>query len=335
MIDIVRLPAKPTLVVGGYGYRNAGDEAILSGLLELAGRDGVTVVSRAPAETAAIHGVRSISLRDAPAAVRHHRGVVIGGGGLFGRDMGLLGKLLPLAGMLASTRAEVALLGIGVDARMPRAAGTLLGALGRRAVSVVVRDQASQLAMREIGVEATVAADLSSRVASAGRESGMRHLEAAGLQPRSRQVIGLSLTAIDPGLISRVEEAVVSAMDALPGTEFCFVPMSRHPSVASHNDEVLARRLQRRRPRLRILVPPDDTRDVLAIFEGLGGAVCMRFHSLLFAERAGIPILAYPYADKCREWLAEHSMTAAHASSETIVGLVQQAMQHANQRASA
>jgi polysaccharide pyruvyl transferase WcaK-like protein len=56
VIDIMRLPAKPLLIVGGYGYRNAGDEAILAGLLEVTGRDGVTVVSRSPAETAASHG---------------------------------------------------------------------------------------------------------------------------------------------------------------------------------------------------------------------------------------------------------------------------------------
>lgn len=82
------MPAGPTLVVGGYGYRNAGDEAILGGLLRLIGRGEVTVVSRAPAETAATHGVRSIGLSEAPLAVRAHRGIVIGGGGLFGRDMG-------------------------------------------------------------------------------------------------------------------------------------------------------------------------------------------------------------------------------------------------------
>ena len=331
MIDIVRLPAKPTLIVGGYGYRNAGDEAILAGLLELTGRDDVTVVSRAPAETAAIHGVRSAGLREAPAALWRHRGVIIGGGGLFGRDMGLLGRLLPLAGLIASTRAEVSLLGIGVDRRMPRTTRLLLRALGRRATSVVVRDRESQLVLGDLGIEATVAPDLSSRVTSAGREAGLRHLEAAGLQPRHRDVVGLCLTAVDPSLVDRVENALLSAIDRLPGAEFCLVPMSRHPFVPGHNDEVLARRLLERRSGLRILVPPDDTAELLGIFEAFSAAVCMRYHSLLFAERARIPMVAFPYAEKCRHWLAEHGLPAVEPSPEAIVGIVQ----HARHRASA
>ncbi len=330
MIDIVRLPAKPTLVVGGYGYRNAGDEAILAGLLELTGRDGVTVVSRAPAETAAIHGVRSVGIREAPAAMRRHRGVIIGGGGLFGGDMGLIGRLLPLAGLVTSARAEVSLLGIGVDRGMPRTTRMLLRALGRRATSVVVRDRASQLVLADLGIEATVAPDLSSRVTSAGREAGLRHLEAAGLQPRARDVVGLCLTAVNPALIDRVERAVIGAIDALPGTDFCVLPMSRHPFVPGHNDEVLARRLQARRPRLRIVVPPDDTAALLGIFEAFSAAVGMRYHSLLFAERAGIPTVVFPYAEKCRHWLAERGLAPMEPSSEAIFALVDRSSRKAS-----
>jgi polysaccharide pyruvyl transferase WcaK-like protein len=31
----------------------------------------------------------------------------------------------------------------------------------------------------------------------------------------------------------------------------------------------------------------------------------MRYHSLLFAARAGVPIAAIPYAPKCDAWLRE------------------------------
>jgi len=43
-------------------------------------------------------------------------------------------------------------------------------------------------------------------------------------------------------------------------------------------------------------------------FSLLAAAVCMRYHSLLFAARAGIPIVAIPYAEKCRTWLDEHGI---------------------------
>ncbi len=331
VIDIVRLPAKPTLIVGGYGYRNAGDEAILSGLLELTGRDGVTVVSRAPAETAAIHGVRSVGIRRAPRELLRHRGVVIGGGGLFGRDMGGLGRLLPLAGLVATTRAEVALLGIGVDADMPRTTRALLGALGRRASSVVVRDGASAEILRGLGVHATVGPDLSSRVRSAGRDGGLRRLELAGLEPRRRPVVGLLLTALNRTLADEVERAVLGAVEASPDVDFCLVPMSRHPFVAGHNDEVFARRLVARQPRLRIVPPPDDTSELLGLFEAFVAAVCMRYHGLLFAERAGIPIVPFAYAEKCRHWLADRGLAPAQPSTGAIV----EALAAARSRASA
>lgn len=317
------LPARPMVVVGGYGYRNAGDEAILAGLLRLAGRDGVTVVSRMPAETSAIHGVDAIHLRDAPAAMLRHRGLVIGGGGLFGADMGLLGRLLPLGGLVAAAaRREVALVGVGVDRTMPRSARRLLRALGRRARSVVVRDAESLGLLAELGVEGVLGPDLSSLVASAGATVGRRVLEANGLHPTRRPVVGLALTAVDPRLAAQVERAVVATVDAVPEVDFALVPMSRHPFVAAHNDEVFARRIAAARPRLRIVTPPEDPAAVLGLFEALRAAVCMRYHSLLFAERAGIPIVPVAYAEKCRHWLGERGLEGVEASPEHLVTAV-------------
>ncbi|HYK95180.1 MAG TPA: polysaccharide pyruvyl transferase family protein [Candidatus Dormibacteraeota bacterium] len=314
------LPPKPILVVGGYGYRNAGDEAILAGLLDTIGRDGVTVVSRSPAETAATHGVETVSIRKAASELRYHRGVLIGGGGLFGRDMGRLGSLLPLAGLLATlARRDVALVGIGVDAELPPVRERLLGTLARRATTVVVRDAASVTLMRRLGVEAELRPDLSSVVPSAGRAAGVRHLRAVGLRPERRPVMGLCVTALDPGIVERLAVAIETLVDSLPDFDFCLFPMSRHPFLERHNDEVFARQLMVRRPRLRLLVPPDDPSEVLAVFEAFSAALCVRYHSLLFAERAGIPIIPVPYAEKCHHWLAERSLEPADLTPGAIV----------------
>jgi polysaccharide pyruvyl transferase WcaK-like protein len=313
------LPAKPLLVVGGYGYRNAGDEAILSGLLRLTGRDGVTVVSRMPGETSAIHDVASVPIRRAPAALARSRGLVIGGGGLFGSHMGLLGRTLPLAGLTAAFAGrEVALLGIGVDRDMPRTARLPLGVLGRRASAVVVRDNESRSVLAQLGVQALVAPDLSSLVESAGARAGRAVLEAAGLRPDRRPVVGLAVTAVEPALWERAEPGVLAAVDAHPDVDFAIVPMSRHPWLAAHNDEVLAGRLVAARPRLRVVVPPDDTSQVLGLFDALRAVVAMRYHSLFFAERAGIPIVPVAYAEKCRHWLDERGLTAVQPSAEAI-----------------
>lgn len=309
-----------TLVVGGYGYRNAGDEAILAGLLTLIGRDGITVVSRTPAETATIHRVRSIGIPTAIGALRSHDRVVIGGGGLFGRDMGLVGRLLPLFGLAAAMFGrEVALLGVEIDDDVSPIDGWLVRSLARRASSVVVRDTASASLLARHGVAAQVEPDLSALVPSAGRREGIRILREAGFDPARRPVVGLCLTAVNGELVERVEAAVLGLVDALPNVDFGLIPMSRHPFVLTHNDGALAQRLVAQRPRLRILDATDDPARLIALFEALSGAVCMRYHSLLFAERAGIPFVPIAYAQKCRRWLAEHGLRPAEPTAEALI----------------
>ena len=321
------MPPKPILVVGGYGYRNAGDEAILAGLLRLIGRDRVTVVSRMPAETAARHGVRTVGVPGALLALRAHRGVVIGGGGLFGRHMGPLGRLLPLFGLFAAaTGREVALVGIGIDRDSAAPSARLVRALARRATTVVVRDRESLAMLAAHGIPAQLQPDLSALVPSAGRGAGVKVLRASGLDPVRRPIVGLCLTAVDGTLVEPLVAAVVGAVDALPAVDFCLIPMSRHPFVAAHNDELLARRLLDARPRLRILDGGDDPARLLGVFEALSGAVCMRYHSLLFAERAAIPIVPIAYAEKCRRWLADHDLRPVSPTSAALVAALRRAL---------
>ena len=84
--------------------------------------------------------------------------------------------------------------------------------------------------------------------------------------------------------------------------------MSQHPFVPAHNDLLLGLRLRTASPRIAVLEGQHHPGTVLAIFPLLAGAICMRYHSLLFSTRAGIPIVAIPYAEKCHTWLDEHGI---------------------------
>ena len=63
---------------------------------------------------------------------------------------------------------------------------------------------------------------------------------------------------------------------------------------------------------------------VLAAFAHLSAAVCMRFHSVLFAHRMGVPVVPVSYAPKVTTWLAEHSIapvpTSGRAWTDAISG---------------
>ena len=333
MPPIAAMPKRPILIVGGYGYRNLGDESILAGLLRWLGREEVTVVSRAPADTAARHGVRSVGIFGAVRALPRHKSVVIGGGGLFGRDMGLIGRLLPLFGLVAvALGRKVSIVGVGVDAGMPRSAAFLMRLVERHAGVVIVRDSASADELAARGIAAEVQPDLSTLAPSAGRLAGLQTIRAAGLDPGRRPIIGLSLTAVNPALVEPVVSAVLAAVDALPAIDFLLIPMSRHPFVAAHDDALLAHRLIGQRPRLRLL-ESDDPADVLGVFEALSAAVCMRYHSLLFAERAGIPILPIDYAEKCRHWLAERGREPIELSPSGLTAAIERAIGDGSARA--
>ena len=299
----------PVLVLGGYGYRNVGDEAMLAGLLRQIGPGRrVTVLSRMPSETAALHGVRAIPLWRSVHALRSHRSLIIGGGGLFGRDMGALGRLLPLYGLFASALGvQVAILGVGVEREMRPIAAWLLRRLGKRAVAVTVRDERSAEVLTDWGIRAEVVPDLSAGVNPATARRGSELLRRAGIDPK-RQVVGIALTAMRADHVAALEAAVTHCVAKLPDVQFCFIPMSQHPFLDAHNDLLLAHRLRARSPQLAVLEGSLRPEEVMAVFGRLTAAVCMRYHSLLFAERAGTPIIPLPYAPKCEAWIDEHGL---------------------------
>jgi len=314
----VTLP-EPILVVGGYGYRNLGDEAMLAGLLAWLGPGrAVSVVSRTPGETAALHGVRSVPIHRAPLELARHRTMLIGGGGLFGRDMGAIGRLLPAFALGALAMGKtVAMHGIGIDRDLGPLARRTLRHVASRATELSVRDVASRDRLGVDPARVSVLPDLSSRVASAPPDAADAFLRAAGLDP-ARPIVGLALTGLNAELREPVLEAAASVIGGMPRTQFCFVPMSRHPYVEAHDDLRLGRELQRRASRVVVLDGALSPSLAIAVFGRLSAAVCMRYHSLLFAARAGVPIAAIPYAPKCDEWLREAGLEPVAPSGAAL-----------------
>lgn len=309
---------EPILVVGGYGYRNVGDEAILAGLLTTLGGRRVTVVSRSPAETTVMHGVQAIPVVAALRALGRHRTVLIGGGGIFGRDMGRIGRLLPLFGLLAKALGRrVVVEGVGVDPGMTGMQRFLVRRLLRAADRVTVRDETSARVLRDWGIAAFVAEDLSARLVAAPARIGRQLLRGAGIDER-RPVVGLCLTGVNDGLTAAVSDAVADLVERRPELQFCLVPMSQHPFVDAHNDLLLARALQRSCPQLKVVETFQPPAAVLSLFGALDAVVAMRYHAYLFAERAGVPLIPIAYADKSLAWLAERGLQAVEPSGEGL-----------------
>jgi polysaccharide pyruvyl transferase WcaK-like protein len=115
-------------------------------------------------------------------------------------------------------------------------------------------------------------------------------------------------------------------MDAMPDAQFCFLPMSRHPVVPAHDDLQLAQRIRRARPRLKILGGNPHPAAILAAYAQLSGIVAMRYHAMLFAERAGIPLVPLVYAEKNQRWLGERGMQAPPITSVSVAAALRDAV---------
>lgn len=321
------LPGKRPLIVGAYGMQNLGDEAILAGLLTRLGSGAEPLVlSAAPAETTALHGVAAVGPRGAPAALLHCDTVVIGGGGLFSSHVGTLARLIPAFGLLAmALRKPIDITGVSVDRSTPRVLQPLVRALFSRARSVSVRDESSARLLQSWGVTAAIQPDLSHYFRPALPGRGHDLLRQAGLDP-CVPTVALCLTAVEPRFDAPLAAAIPGLVSAMPGLQFCIVPMSRHRDQLRHNDMIQARHLQQLEPRIGI-VDATSPADVPAAIGECAAAVCMRYHSLLFAARAGVPIVGIPYAQKCRNWLDEHGLAPVDCTTADLERALESALQ--------
>jgi polysaccharide pyruvyl transferase WcaK-like protein len=139
-------------------------------------------------------------------------------------------------------------------------------------------------------------------------------------------VVGLSLTGVRPDLAAAAITAAAGAIDALPDTQFCFIPLSRHPKLATHDDLRLAHRLREMRPRLAIVEAEVHPSVVLAAIAQLSALVSMRYHGMLFAERTGVPLVPIAYAEKNLRWLEERGMHAIPPDPDALTRALRDAL---------
>lgn len=281
------------LVSGYYGYGNLGDEALLSGMVDgLRGRDvEVWVLSRDPAATRRLHGVRSAHRYGALlSAIARCDAVVSGGGGLLQDG--------------SSRRSLSYYLGVLRLARRLRKPGVVyaqsvgpLSATGRdrvarvlRSVPIAVRDSASRSLLRSMGLDATVVADPALLLPCPGR---------------------------------RVPEP---APDSEPPAPVLLVPRAGHAGL---NDALVGAGRQLRAQGLPVAVlglhEPEDDAEVARVATALGVqalrastpadamrhvagsryVLSVRLHGLIFAAACGVGFGGLVYDPKVAAFLSE------------------------------
>ncbi|MEV6693951.1 polysaccharide pyruvyl transferase family protein [Micromonospora sp. NPDC051196] len=295
-------------VLGSYGGRNLGDEAILTGLLtDLRQQEPnarIIVFSRNPEHTAQAHPDveavpwEGVSRTDSALVLSQLDLLILGGGGiLYDKEARRYLRVVRVAqerGLPVLTYA----VGVGplsemVDTGMVRE--TLAGA-----TQVTVRDQESRMVLEEAGLLNPITVTADPAFLLEPEEFPAELLREEGV-PAGKRLVGMSVR--EPGraaerldvdgyhrLLAQIGDFLVHRIDA----HVLFVPMERDDIRHSHG--VLSHMIAAERGR--ILHGTYSPQQVLGLMRHFDLAVGMRLHFLIFAAMMGTPFLPLPYAGK-------------------------------------
>ena len=311
------------LIVGYYGFENAGDEAILRAIVidlrERHARIGVTVVSGDPARTRASHGVAAISWHDCLAifdAVAEADLTIIGGGGLFHDYWGFNPNLLFTSGqsgiafytapaiLAALLDKPLMLYAIGVGPLFSEHAKRFVRVACEAATAITVRDEGSKRLLESLGVSGERV------LVTADPALGLALEEHCIVQARAnnadakKPLVAVSVREWSEGVQSNFWEGEFAAgLDrflAKEGGTVLFAPFGRLSGGGENDEDVAARIQARMRHRDSSILYSGDARDsdLLHLFGSCDLTVGMRLHSLIFSALNHVPFVAVSYDPK-------------------------------------
>ncbi|WP_018787071.1 polysaccharide pyruvyl transferase family protein [Micromonospora sp. CNB394] len=295
-------------VLGSYGGRNLGDEAILTGLLDDLRRHEpnarIIVFSRNPAHTALAHPEveavpwEGVSRVDSSPVLNQLDLLILGGGGiLYDKEARRYLRVVRVAqerGLPLITYA------VGVGPLTDTLDSGMVRETLAQAVEVTVRDQESRMVLEEAGLVNPITVTADPAFLLEPEEFPQQWLREEGV-PAGSRLVGLSVR--EPGraaerldvdgyhrLLAQISDFLVHRIDAY----VLFVPMERDDIRHSHG--VLSHMTAADRGR--ILHGDYRPAQILGLMRHFDLAVGMRLHFLIFAAMMGTPFLPLPYAGK-------------------------------------
>ena len=192
------------LISGYYGFSNAGDEAMLTAIVDSLKREDpdtvITVISGHPRSTSALHDVKSIGRFDFPAILRAmaETDLLLSGGGSLLQNVTSHFSLFYYLSIIALgviMRKKVMLFAQGIGPIRGRFSRFLTRLICRHADLITVRDDGSLDDLCEMGFERKdilVTSDAVFSLPDGNRKVGEVILRSMGIDPE-RPVIGFAL----------------------------------------------------------------------------------------------------------------------------------------------
>lgn len=304
-------------VLGYYGYRNSGDEAILKSILHsLRERDpdlSIVVLSRRPAETMRTDGVNAVNrfnIFSVKKVMKQTRLFLAGGGNLIQdntstRSIRYYLYMLELAKRY-NAKAMLFANGIGPIKRgfNRRKAANVLNMLD----AITLREPLSLEELRKMGVtkpDIHVTSDPVILLDPVSDEEVDRIMETENI-PADKPLIGISVRKwADMSYLDSIAAIADYCVDRF-GARPVFIPL-QHPSDV-YVCEAIMKRMNHEASLIRGLYQPEE---LLGIIGRLSLMIGMRLHSLIYASNRAVPALGLVYETKVEAFLKEVSQPSA------------------------
>ncbi|MCJ7708294.1 MAG: polysaccharide pyruvyl transferase family protein, partial [Anaerolineales bacterium] len=326
------------LIAGYYGRRNAGDEAILAGMLadlrQACPGAAFTVVSGDPDVTRQLHGVDVVSWADLAGlveAVRRSSLVIVGGGGLFHdywgvdpaavlteRQAGIGQYAAPI--VLAQMGKPSLLYAVGVGPLRTPEGRALTRDVFAAADAVTVRDAGSRAVLADVGCDAARVEIVPDPAFHLPRGDDVA-VEGA-LRNLPRPVLGVALRpwafGVDPEAWQGEVAAALDAHLRLRGGTALFVPLQDGEHEVEDDVAVSRAVMARMACGGRAALAPSQL-DPLQRFRLLGRCdrvLAMRLHGVVAALRGGAPVVALAYDPKVEPLMDAAGLAAASLPPE-------------------
>ena len=332
---------KRLLLSGYYGYGNAGDEAVLAGLVAGFGaataETEIVALSGGPAETEAAHGIAAAD-RYKPGALLREIGradLVLSGGGSLLQDVTSAHGIFYYLGVVRMAQVmgrKTMFIAQGIGPLKRARSRRLVRSVANKLNAVTVRDPGSADLLREIGVTRPPV-EVTADPALLLGEPGLTTSEGTGS-------FGVALRPWlgQEGLAAHVADACASV---LSGRRALLLPMQ--PSSDKPVAEQFARQwhqADQARNRATLCSLEKGLTPLLANIASCDLMIGMRLHALILAAAAGVPSVALSYDPKVDAFMrasgqGEAVYDLAHSDPDVLQSLLTRAWAERGERAAA
>ncbi len=297
------------VISGYYGFKNAGDEAMLYSILRAVRSINpaaeVTVISGKPEQTEKTFGVRAVPRFGGFSIFRKlcAADVLISGGGSLLQDVTSSRSCLYYLSLIwtaAILGKKVMLYAQGIGPIRRRWVARLMRYVLSQADAITVRDETSEQFLKTIGVTAPIytTADSVFFLTKEETETGRAILCAAGV-PENKKIVGLSVRNWkDAATWTKAFATYIEKM-AQEDVSLVFIPM-QHPDDTRMAKSLCGDNFEN----VYFLDGTYRAEELMSIIGGLDLLVGMRLHALIFAALSHIPMIGISYDPKIDNFLA-------------------------------